>query len=125
MKKVITIPNAPTPIGPYSQAILKDNTLYVSGQIPLDPKSGELQVENIHQATVQVMENLQTLVRTAGLEMKDVVKCSIFLKSMDDFAQVNEIYASYFPTEPPARETMQVSKLPLDVPVEISCIAMR
>jgi len=125
MKKVITIPNAPTPIGPYSQAILKDNTLYVSGQIPLDPKSGELQVENIHQATVQVMENLQTLVRTAGLEMKDVVKCSIFLKSMDDFTQVNEIYASYFPTEPPARETMQVSKLPLDVPVEISCIAMR
>lgn len=125
MKKVITIPNAPAPIGPYSQAILKDNTLYVSGQIPLDPKSGELQVENIHQATVQVMENLQTLVQTAGLEMKDVVKCSIFLKSMDDFAQVNEIYASYFPTEPPARETMQVSKLPLDVPVEISCIAMR
>src|SRR5690554_2208457 len=110
MKKVITIPNAPTPIGPYSQAILKDNTLYVSGQIPLDPKSGELQVENIHQATVQVMENLQTLVRTAGLEMKDVVKCSIFLKSMDDFAQVNEIYASYFPTEPPARETMQVDR---------------
>jgi 2-iminobutanoate/2-iminopropanoate deaminase len=125
MKKIITIPNAPAPIGPYSQAILKDNTLYVSGQIPLDPKTGELQIENTQQATQQVMENIKALVETAGMKMKDIVKCSIFLKSMDDFTQVNEVYATYFKSEPPARETVEVSKLPLDVPVEISCIAMR
>ncbi|HLV41586.1 MAG TPA: RidA family protein [Brumimicrobium sp.] len=124
MKKVITIPNAPAPIGPYSQAILKSNTLYVSGQIPLDPKTGELQVESIGQATKQVMENIKALVETAGLEMSHIVKCSIFLKSMDDFKEVNEVYASYFSTEPPARETVEVSKLPLGVPLEISCIAM-
>lgn len=125
MKKVITIPNAPAPIGPYSQAILKNDTLFVSGQIPLDPKTGELQLETIQIAAKQVMENIKALVETAGFKMTDVIKCSIFLKSMDDFASVNEVYASYFTTEPPARETVAVSKLPLDVPVEISCIAMR
>ncbi|PWH81901.1 RidA family protein [Brumimicrobium oceani] len=125
MKKVITIPNAPAPIGPYSQAILKNDTLFVSGQIPLDPKTGELQLSTIQVAAHQVMKNIKALVETAGFEMTDVVKCSIFLKSMDDFAEVNEVYASYFKSEPPARETVQVSKLPLDVPVEISCIAMR
>lgn len=125
MKKVITIPNAPAPIGPYSQAIRKGDTLYVSGQIPLDPKTGELQLDSIHQATKQVMENIKALVETSGMKMTDVVKCSIFLKSMDDFAHVNEMYASYFQSAPPARETVEVSKLPLDVPVEISCIAMR
>ncbi|WP_107037925.1 RidA family protein [Brumimicrobium mesophilum] len=125
MKKIITIPNAPAPIGPYSQAIMKNDTLYVSGQIPLDPKSGELQLETIQIATKQVMENIKALVETSGLKMLDVVKCSIFLKSMDDFVAVNEVYATYFKNEPPARETVQVSKLPLDVPVEISCIAIR
>jgi 2-iminobutanoate/2-iminopropanoate deaminase len=125
MKKVITIPNAPAPIGPYSQAILKNDTLYVSGQIPLDPKTGELQIETIQQAAKQVMENVKALVETSGLKMTDVVKCSIFLKSMSDFAEVNEVYASYFKVDPPARETVEVSKLPLDVPVEISCIAIR
>ncbi|RYM32171.1 RidA family protein [Brumimicrobium glaciale] len=125
MKKVITIPNAPAPIGPYSQAILKNDTLYVSGQIPLDPKTGELQIETIQQAAKQVMENVKALVETSGLKMTDVVKCSIFLKSMSDFAEVNEVYASYFQVDPPARETVEVSKLPLDVPVEISCIAIR
>lgn len=125
MKKAFTIPNAPAPIGPYSQAIMKNDTLFVSGQIPLDPKTGELQLETIQVAAKQVMENLKALVETAGLKMSDVVKCSIFLKTMDDFAAVNEVYASYFENEPPARETVAVSKLPLDVPVEISCIAMR
>ncbi|RFC54015.1 RidA family protein [Brumimicrobium aurantiacum] len=125
MKKVITIPNAPAPIGPYSQAILKNDTLYVSGQIPLDPKSGELRIDNIQQATKQVLENIKALVETAGFEMTDVVKCSIFLKSLDDFSEVNDVYATYFTTEAPARETVEVSKLPMDVPVEISCIAIR
>lgn len=125
MKKIIKIPNAPAPIGPYSQAVVKNNTLYVSGQIPLDPFDGELKCNSIQEATKQVMKNITALVETAGFKMEDVVKCSIFLKSLDDFTEVNRVYESYFQTEPPARETVQVSKLPLDVPVEISCIAQR
>lgn len=125
MKKIIKIPNAPAPIGPYSQAVVKNNTLYVSGQIPLDPFDGELKCSNIREATEQVMKNITALVETAGFEMEDVVKCSIFLKSLDDFTEVNRVYEGYFQTDPPARETVQVSRLPLDVPVEISCIAQR
>lgn len=125
MKKIIKIPNAPAPIGPYSQAVVKNNTLYISGQIPLDPFDGELKCNSIEEATEQVMQNITALVETAGFKMEDVVKCSIFLKSMDDFTEVNRVYESYFQSEPPARETVQVSKLPLDVPVEISCIAQR
>lgn len=125
MKKIITIPGAPAPIGPYSQAVLQGNTLFVSGQIPLNPVSGELEVNSIEEATHRVMKNIQALVETAGMEMSDIIKTSIFLKSMDDFAQVNAVYASYFSGNYPARETVQVSKLPLDVPVEISCIALK
>jgi 2-iminobutanoate/2-iminopropanoate deaminase len=125
MKKIITIPGAPAPIGPYSQAVLQGNTLFVSGQIPLNPVSGELEVNSIEEATHRVMKNIQALVETAGMEMSDIIKTSIFLKSMDDFAQVNAVYASYFSGSYPARETVQVSKLPLDVPVEISCIAIK
>lgn len=125
MKKAISIPNAPAPIGPYSQAIVKNNTLFVSGQIPLDPKTGELKLNTIAEATTQVMENIKSLVITAGFQMSDVVKCSIFLKSMDDFAEVNAVYAHYFQEDPPARETVAVVQLPLDVPVEISCIAIQ
>lgn len=125
MKKIIKIPNAPAPIGPYSQAVLKHDTLYVSGQIPLDPFDGELKCNSIEEATEQVMKNITALIETAGFKMEDVVKCSIFLKSLDDFTLVNRVYESYFQTDPPARETVEVSKLPLDVPVEISCIAQR
>ena len=125
MKKIITIPNAPAPIGPYSQAILVKDTLYVSGQIPLDPKTGKLVDESIEMSTHQVLKNITALVETAGLTMENIVKCSIFLKSMDDFSRVNEVYASYFTSNPPARETVQVSKLPMDVDVEISCIAVK
>jgi 2-iminobutanoate/2-iminopropanoate deaminase len=125
MKKIIKIPNAPAPIGPYSQAVVKNNTLYVSGQIPLDPFDAELKCNSIQEATEQVMKNITALVETAGFKMEDVVKCSIFLKSLDDFTEVNRVYESYFQSEPPARETVQVSKLPLDVPIEISCIAQR
>ena len=125
MKKIITIPGAPAPIGPYSQAVLQGNTLFISGQIPLNPVSGELEVNSIEEATHRVMKNIQALVETAGMEMSDIIKTSIFLKSMDDFAQVNAVYASYFSGSYPARETVQVSKLPLDVPVEISCIALK
>lgn len=125
MKKIIQIPNAPAPIGPYSQAVLSNNTLYVSGQIPLCPIEGELKCNTIEEAANQVLTNVKVLVETAGFSMKDVVKCSIFLKNLDDFTEVNSIYETFFNTVPPARETVEVSKLPMDVPLEISCIAMK
>lgn len=124
MKKVIQIPGAPAPIGPYSQAILKNDTLYVSGQIPLNPATGELMVQNIEEATHQVLKNIGALLAEAGMEYAHVVKCSIFVKDLNDFTAVNAVYAQYFESNPPARETVEVSRLPLDVPVEISCIAI-
>lgn len=125
MKKVISIPGAPAPIGPYSQAILINDTLYVSGQIPLNPFSSELVVDAIQNATHQVMQNITALLNEAGMTLDHVVKCSIFLKDLNDFAEMNTIYGSYFKGVPPARETVQVAKLPLDVPIEISCIAIK
>lgn len=125
MKKAITIPNAPAPIGPYSQAILKNDTLYVSGQIPLNPKTGELNVSSIEAATKQVLENIEALLNEAGMTFEHVVKCSIFLTDLSDFKTVNEIYASCFKGIPPARETVQVAQLPMMVPIEISCIAVQ
>jgi 2-iminobutanoate/2-iminopropanoate deaminase len=124
MKKIIQIPGAPAPIGPYSQAILKNDTLYVSGQIPLDPKTGNLVIDSIENATSQVLKNIGSLLNEAGMDFSNVVKCSIFLKDLNDFVAVNGVYASFFTSEPPARETVQVSKLPMDVPIEISCIAI-
>jgi 2-iminobutanoate/2-iminopropanoate deaminase len=125
MKKVIQIPGAPAPIGPYSQAILKGDTLYVSGQIPLNPFTGELVIDSIDAATERVMLNIEALLSEAGMNFNHIVKCSIFLKDMNDFAVMNGVYAGFFDDVPPARETVQVAKLPLDVPVEISCIAIR
>jgi 2-iminobutanoate/2-iminopropanoate deaminase len=125
MKKIIQIPNAPKPIGPYSQAVLSNNTLYVSGQIPMCPISGELKNSTIEESANQVLTNIKVLVETAEMQMSDVVKCSIFLKSMDDFAAVNAVYETFFNDAPPARETVQVAQLPLDVSVEISCIAIK
>lgn len=125
MKKAIQIQGAPAPIGPYSQAILVKHTLYVSGQIPLNPFSGELVVDTIENATTQVLQNIKAILNEAGMEESDIVKCSIFLKSMDDFAAMNLIYSGFFTETPPARETVQVAKLPLDVPIEISCIAIK
>lgn len=124
MKKIIQIPGAPAPIGPYSQAILINNTLYVSGQIPLNPMSGTLEVEDVENATHRVLKNIKSLVEEAGMTLSNVVKCSIFLENMDDFSVVNSVYGSYFGDNPPARETVQVAKLPMDVPIEISCIAI-
>jgi 2-iminobutanoate/2-iminopropanoate deaminase len=124
MKKIIQIPGAPAPIGPYSQAVLVNNTLYVSGQIPLNPMNGNLEVESVEIATHRVLKNMKSLIEEAGMTLSNVVKCSIFLKNMDDFSIVNNVYASYFSENPPARETVQVAKLPLDVPIEISCVAI-
>jgi 2-iminobutanoate/2-iminopropanoate deaminase len=100
-------------------------TMYISGQIPLNPFSGLLEVETIQSATHQIMKNITALLEAAGLNIENIVKCSIFLKNMDDFAEMNIVYGSYFSNIPPARETVQVSKLPLDVPIEISCIAIK
>lgn len=125
MKKAIQIPGAPAPIGPYSQAILIHDTVYVSGQIPLNPATGELVNQSIEDATHQVMKNIRALLSEAGMDLSDVVKCSIFLKDLGNFQQVNEIYGQYFRSIPPARETVQVARLPLDVDIEISCIAIR
>lgn len=124
MKKVLQIPGAPTPIGPYSQAILVKDTLYISGQIPIDPKTGQLNANSIETSTHQVLQNIDSLLKEGNMGFNNVVKCSIFLKNLDHFDQVNKIYAEYFRSLPPARETVQVSKLPMDVDVEISCIAV-
>ena len=125
MKKAIDIPNAPKPVGSYSQAILNNETLYISGQIPLNPVTRELELTSIQKATKQVMSNIQALLNAAGMTTEHVVKCSIFLKDMKDFAEVNKIYSSYFTGTFPARETVQVARLPLDVSIEISCIASK
>lgn len=123
MKKIITTPDAPSAIGPYAQANLANGILYISGQIPVEPSSGKL-VEGIEKETHQVMKNLQAILSAAGMTFKNVVKTTIFLKSMDDFAVMNDIYASYLSADSyPARETVQVSYLPKNVDIEISMIA--
>lgn len=124
MKKVINSAQAPAPIGPYSQAIQAGNTLYVSGQIPLDAASGELVQGSIEEETHQVMKNLSAILQEAGGDFSKVVKCSIFVKNMGDFAKINGVYGEYFQDTPPARETVEVSALPKGVNVEISCIAV-
>lgn len=123
--KTIYTEEAPAPIGPYSQAALAGNTLYVSGQICLDPQTGELINENITEETHAVMKNIEAILRAASFTFSNVVKCSIFIRSMEDFGTINEAYGQYFKSNPPARETVEVSKLPKNVQVEISCIAVR
>ncbi len=125
MKKAISISGAPQPIGPYSQAIWTGNMLFVSGQIPLNPVTGNLEITSIETATHQVMQNIQALVEEAGLTLSHVVKCSIFLTDFNDFSAINQVYGSYFSDIPPARETVQVVQLPMNVPIEISCIAIK
>lgn len=125
MPRAISIPGAPAPIGPYSQAILIKDTLYVSGQIPLNPATGELVNDSIEASTHRVLQNIEALLNEAGMNFSNVVKCSIFLKDLSNFDIVNAVYASYFNTTPPARETVEVSRLPKDVEVEISCIAVQ
>lgn len=123
MKKIISTPDAPAAIGPYAQANMINGVLYISGQIPVNPQTGKL-VEGIEKETHQVMKNLEAVLKAAGLGFKNVVKTSIFLKSMEDFAVMNEIYASYLDADfYPARETVQVSCLPKNVDIEISMIA--
>lgn len=122
-KQVVFSPSAPEPIGPYSQAIQSGNMLFVSGQIALS--NGTMVNANIKDETAQVMKNVEAILKAGGVDFSNVVKCTIFLKNMGDFPQVNEIYGSYFKTLPPARETVEVSRLPKDANVEISCIAVK
>jgi 2-iminobutanoate/2-iminopropanoate deaminase len=125
MKKVITSSGAPAPIGPYSHANLSGNMLFVSGQVAKDAKTGELVLGDIKSETHKVMGNVKAILTEAGFELENVVKTTIFLKDLNDFAIVNETYGSYFSGDFPARETVQVSRLPLDVNVEISVIAVK
>ncbi len=124
-KKEIRTENAPAPIGPYSQAIDSGNMVFVSGQIAIDPSSGELLEGSLEEETHLVMKNLSAVLAEAGLDLKNIVKTSIFLKSMGDFSVVNGIYDSYLSEPFPARETVEVSCLPKNVRVEISAIAVK
>ena len=125
MKKVINTKNAPKAIGPYSQAILSGNTLYCSGQIAINPDTGNLVIENITAETNQVMKNILAVLKAADMNFENVVKCSIFMIDMNDYSAVNQVYAKCFSQNPPAREAVQVSVLPKNVNVEISIIAVK
>ena len=126
MKKIITTAKAPAPIGPYSQAVLTGNTLYTSGQIAINPKTGELVLESIQKETKQVMENLKEVLAAAKMTFENVIKTSIFISDMHNFVEINEIYGTYFNEETaPARETVEVANLPKFVNLEISAIAIK
>ena len=125
MKTIINTNDAPAPIGPYSQATLASGFLFVSGQIPIDPLSGELISSDIKAEATQVMENIKAILTEAGLGFDNIVKTSIFLTDLQNFVQVNEVYGTYFTADFPARETIQVSALPKGVNVEISVIAVK
>jgi 2-iminobutanoate/2-iminopropanoate deaminase len=122
MKKIIATDHAPAAIGPYSQATQYGNLLFVSGQIPIDPKTGDLVEGDIEIQAKQALENLQAIIKAAGMTLQNVVKCSCFLKDMEDFVKFNAVYNSYFAESLPARETVEVGRLPKDVQVEISAI---
>lgn len=124
-KKIINTSDAPAPIGPYNQAILADKVLYISGQVCIDPSSGNLKNKDLQEETHQVMHNLKAILHAAGMSFNNVVKTTIFLTDMNRFSEVNEIYGKYFESDFPARETVQVSALPKFVNVEISMIAAR
>jgi 2-iminobutanoate/2-iminopropanoate deaminase len=124
-KKVIYSDGAPEPIGPYSQAIQAGNMLFVSGQIAIQRSTGKVLTQNIEEETALVMSNLGDILKAAGMDFINIVKTTIFLKDMNNFPKVNEIYGKNFQKEPPARETVEVSRLPKDVNVEISCIAVK
>lgn len=124
-REIVDSPNAPAAIGPYSQAILAGNTLYCSGQVAFIPETGELFQGEIEEETVQALENLGAVLRAAGMDYRHVVACTVYLTDINDYGQVNEVYARYFNESPPAREAIEVSALPRGARVEISCTAVR
>ena len=121
----VTTPLAPAAIGPYSQGILADGTLYVSGQIAIDPETGSMISGSIEEETERVLENVGAVLRAASMSFENVVRCEVFLTDVNDYAQVNEVYARYFNESPPARQAVQVAALPRNARVEVSCIAVR
>lgn len=126
MKKIINTSKAPAPIGPYNQAVLRGDMLFISGQIALDPESGELHTDDLEKETEMVMENLKAILAEAGMDFENVLKTSIFISDMNNFGKINEIYSRYFKAETaPARETVEVANLPKFVNVEISAIAAK
>jgi 2-iminobutanoate/2-iminopropanoate deaminase len=125
MKTVVYTPNAPEPIGPYSQAIIAGNFVFASGQIAIDPATGSLVLDDIKTETQQVMENIKAILTAAGIDFSHIIKTTIFLMDMQNFAQVNEVYGTYFKGDFPARETVQVAGLPKGVNVEISITAIK
>jgi 2-iminobutanoate/2-iminopropanoate deaminase len=128
MTKIVKIEtkDAPGAVGPYSQAIQTDSLIFVSGQLPLDAKTGQLVKGNIQEQTDCVLENIRSILKAAGSDLSHVVRCDVFLKDMNDFKNMNEVYSSKFSTDPkPARQAIQVGRLPLDAMIEISCIAQR
>ncbi|OGP63756.1 MAG: reactive intermediate/imine deaminase [Deltaproteobacteria bacterium RBG_13_49_15] len=122
MKKIITTSDAPQAIGPYSQAVSYGDMVFVSGQLAIDPKTGNRIDGDIEKQTKRVMENLKTIIEASGMTMENVLKCTCFLKNIEDFARFNTVYGSYFKKNPPVRETIEVSRLPKDGLVEISAI---
>jgi 2-iminobutanoate/2-iminopropanoate deaminase len=124
-KKKFFIPGAPPPIGPYSPALLVNDTLYISGQVPINIETGQLITENIELATDQVLRNIKALLAEAGMTLENVVKCTIFMTDLNEFQKMNAVYASYFEGVAPARETVEISRLPMDATIEISCIAIK
>jgi len=125
MKKAVNISDAPKPIAPYSQAIMAGETLYVSGQIAINPYTGELVTGSVQSQTRQIMENIRAILKEVDMDFSHVVKVSIFLSDIQIYKEVNEVYATFFGEEPPAREAMQAAALPMNVDVEISCVAVR
>ena len=123
MKSIVSTSLAPKAIGPYSQAVIWNGLVFASGQIPLDPKTGEVIPGGIAEQTERVFENIKGLLTEAGASLSSVIKTTVFLKDMGDFAKMNEVYARYFPENPPARSTVEAARLPRDVSVEIECIA--
>ena len=125
MKKIIATQNAPQAIGPYSQAVQHGSFLFVSGQVAIDPQTGDIIEGEVEAQTEQVLKNIAAIIEAAGMSLKDVVKCTCFLKDMNDFIKFNTVYESYFAESLPARETVEVSRLPKDVRVEVSAICVK
>ena len=124
MKTIVSTPNAPAAIGPYSQAVVSNGFAFLSGQIPLDPATGKVIEGDIALQTERVLENLKAVLEACGTSLAGVVKTTVYLKDMAEFARMNEVYAQYFPAQPPARATVEAARLPRDVRVEIDCVAV-
>jgi 2-iminobutanoate/2-iminopropanoate deaminase len=124
MKEIISTAGAPKAIGPYSQAVVWNGLVFLSGQIPLDPATGQIVEGSIAEQTTRVLENLRAVLEASGSSLEKVLKTTVFIKNMSDFPQMNEVYARYFPSTPPARSTVEAARLPRDVQVEIDCIAI-